>query len=144
MFFFSSAPGTRAVPVRLQFEGMYSAQLLDHFQNPRNAGDLPDANASAEIENPACGDVLRLSLKVKSRRIVEIRFKAKGCVASMGCASALTELVLGKSVEEARALSRERLIASVGGLPQASTHAAQLALDTLSTALARGKAEPRA
>jgi nitrogen fixation NifU-like protein len=123
---------------------MYSPQLLDHFQNPRNAGDLPGADASAEIENPACGDVLRFSLRVKSGRIVEIRFKAKGCVASMACASALTELVVGKTVEEARAVSREQLIASVGGLPQASTHAAQLALDTLSTALARVQTEPRA
>lgn len=123
---------------------MYSPLLLDHFQNPRNAGDLPGADAFAEIENPACGDVLRLSLKVNSGRIAEIRFKAKGCVASMACASALTELVSGTTVEEARALSRERLIASVGGVPQASTHAAQLALDTLSSALARIKTEPRA
>ena len=68
---------------------MYSAQLLDHFQNPRNAGDVADADAIAEIENPACGDVLRLSLKMNSGRIAEIRFKAKGCVPSMACASAL-------------------------------------------------------
>ena len=122
---------------------MYSPQLLDHFQNPRNAGDLPGADASAEIENPACGDVLRLSLTMNSGRITEIRFKAKGCVASMACGSAITELVVGKTVDEARALSRERLIASVGGLPQASTHAAQLALDTLATALNRVTTEPR-
>jgi nitrogen fixation NifU-like protein len=114
---------------------MYSAQLLDHFQNPRNAGDVPDADAVAEIENPACGDVLRLSLKVDSGRVAEIRFKAKGCVPSMACASALTELVAGQTLDETRALRRETLIAAVGGLPQASTHAAQLALDTLSAAL---------
>jgi nitrogen fixation NifU-like protein len=121
---------------------MYSAQLLDHFQNPRNAGDLPGAHASAELENPACGDVLRFSLKMNSGRITEIRFKAKGCVASIACGSALTELVVGKTVEEARAFSRERLIASVGGLPQASTHAAQLALDTLASALNCVTTEP--
>ena len=63
------------------------------FQNPRNPGEVPDADATAEIENPACGDVLRLSLKIESGRIAEIRFKAKGCVPSMACASALTELV---------------------------------------------------
>jgi nitrogen fixation NifU-like protein len=114
---------------------MFSAQLLDHFQNPRNAGDIPAADATAEIENPACGDVLRLSLKITSGQITEIRFKAKGCVASMACASALTELVYGKTLDEARAIDRERLIAAVGGVPQASTHAAQLALDTLSAAL---------
>ncbi len=114
---------------------MYSAQLLDHFQNPRNAGELVGANAIAEIDNPVCGDVLRLTLRINEGRIAGIRFKAKGCVASMACASALTELAHGKSVEEARALSREGVIAAVGGLPQASTHAAQLSLDTLFAAL---------
>jgi nitrogen fixation protein NifU and related proteins len=118
---------------------MYSAKLLDHFQNPRNAGDLADADAVVEIENPVCGDVLRLSLKITAGRIVEIRFKAKGCVPSMACASALTELAKGKTPEDARALDRDTLIAAVGGLPQASTHAAQLALDTLSAALAQLK-----
>jgi nitrogen fixation NifU-like protein len=114
---------------------MYSARLLDHFQNPRNAGDVADADAVAELENPACGDVLRLSLKIDSGRVAEIRFKAKGCVPSMACASALTELVAGQTLDEIRALRRDTLIAAVGGLPQASTHAAQLALDTLSAAL---------
>jgi nitrogen fixation NifU-like protein len=114
---------------------MYSAQLLDHFQNPRNPGELANADATAEIENPACGDVLRLTLKIHSGRIAEIRFKAKGCVPSMACASALTELVAGQTLDATRALGREKLIAAVGGLPQASTHAAQLALDTLSAAL---------
>jgi nitrogen fixation NifU-like protein len=114
---------------------MYSAQLLDHFQNPRNAGDVSAPDAIAEIENPACGDVLRLTLKISSGRITEIRFKAKGCVPSMACASALTELVAGKTLEEAREIRRETLIAAVNGLPPASTHAAQLALDTLSAAL---------
>jgi len=114
---------------------MYSAQLLDHFQNPRNAGEIANADAVAEIENPACGDFLRLTLRIHAGRIAEVRFKAKGCVAAMACASALTELVKGKSVEAARATQREALIATVGGLPQASTHAAQLALDTLAAAL---------
>jgi nitrogen fixation protein NifU and related proteins len=114
---------------------MYSAQLLDHFHNPRNPGEVPDADATAQIENPACGDVLRLTLKIKSGRIAEIRFKAKGCVPSMACASALTELVRGQSIDETRAMKRDTLIAAVDGLPQASTHAAQLALDTLQAAL---------
>jgi nitrogen fixation NifU-like protein len=114
---------------------MYSAQLLDHFQNPRHAGDIPGADAIAEIENPVCGDMLRLCIKISAGRIAEIGFKAKGCVASMACASALTELVHGKTFEEARAVDRARLISAVGGLPQASTHAAQLALDALATAL---------
>jgi nitrogen fixation NifU-like protein len=116
---------------------MYSAQLLDHFQNPRNVGELPDADAMAELENPACGDILRLTLKTVAGRIIQAQFKAKGCVASIACGSALTELILGKTLSEARKLQREDVIAGVGGLPQASTHAAQLALDVLSAALGR-------
>ncbi len=121
---------------------MYSPQLLDHFQNPRNAGDVADADATAEVENPACGDVLRLTLKLGAGRIAKIGFKAKGCVASMACASALTELAEGRTVGQARGLAqdRESLIAAVGGLPAASTHAAQLALDALAVALQQLKA----
>src|SRR6202163_5012659 len=114
---------------------MYSPQLLDHFQNPRNAGDIGDADATAEIENPACGDILRLTLKISDGRIAQARFKAKGCVPAMACASALTELVSGTTLEETRKLRREDIIATVGGLPPASTHAAQLAVDALSAAL---------
>jgi len=121
------------------FNGMYSAQLLDHFQNPRNAGELSPADAIADIENPVCGDMLRLTLKVSAGRIAEIRFKAKGCVPSMACASALTELVAGRGVGEALSLQRDSLIAAVGGLPPASTHAAQLALDALQAALGKIK-----
>jgi nitrogen fixation protein NifU and related proteins len=116
---------------------MYSAQLLDHFQNPRNAGEIADADAVAEIENPACGDLLRLSLKASADRITEAQFKAKGCVAAIACGSALTELVAGKTLNEARNLRRDDVIAAVGGLPQASTHAAQLAIDALSAALSQ-------
>jgi nitrogen fixation NifU-like protein len=114
---------------------MYSPQLLDHFQHPRNAGDLSDADSVAELENPVCGDVVRLSLKMRDGRIEQVRFKAKGCVPAMACASAVTELALGKTVQQARALQPAELVAAVGGLPQASTHAAQLALDVLTTAL---------
>ena len=119
---------------------MYSAQLLDHFEHPRNAGEIADADAAIQLENPVCGDVLRLSLKTSDERITAVRFQAKGCVASMACASALTELVWGKTFAEARSLRRDELIAAVGGLPQASTHAAQLAIDTLSAALDELKA----
>jgi len=116
---------------------MYSAQLLDHFQNPRHAGDLKDSDAVVEIENPVCGDVIRLSIKMNAGRIAAIGFKAKGCVPAMACGSALTELALGKTVSEARKVSREDVIRQVDGLPQASTHGAQLALDALSAALAK-------
>jgi nitrogen fixation NifU-like protein len=121
---------------------MYSARLLDHFQNPRNVGELPDADAVAEIQNPACGDVIRLTLKVRADRIEEIRFKAKGCVPAIACGSALTELARGKPASEVHRLKRDDIIAAVGGLPPASTHAAQLALDALSTALSQIESSP--
>jgi nitrogen fixation NifU-like protein len=121
---------------------VYSAELLDHFQNPRNAGEVEAPDATARLENPACGDILELSVRVektklKGKRIVDIRFRAKGCVPAMACASALTELIQGKSIEQARQLSREELVRKVGGLPQASAHASHLAIDTLA-ALLRG------
>jgi nitrogen fixation protein NifU and related proteins len=114
---------------------MYSAQVLDHFQNPRNVGNLSDADAAAEIENPACGDVVRITLKVNADCVTEVRFKAKGCVAAIACASALTELVANHALDQARNLRREDVMLAVGGLPQASTHAAQLAVDVLQAAL---------
>jgi len=114
---------------------MYSVQLLDHFEHPRNVGDLADADAVVEISNPVCGDVIRLGLKIQADRIDQIRFKAKGCVPALACGSALTELALGKTAVDARKLNRDDLITAVGGLPQASTHAAQLAVDALSAAL---------
>jgi nitrogen fixation NifU-like protein len=120
---------------------MYSPQLLDHFQNPRHAGELTGADVTVELENPVCGDIIRLSMKLQGGRIADIKFKAKGCVPAMACASALTELASGKPVEEARRLSRADLIHAVGGLPQASIHAAQLAVDALVAAL-KNQTEP--
>ena len=114
---------------------MYSAEVLDHFEHPRNAGTIADADASVRIENPACGDILELTLKVAGERIAEICFRAKGCVAAMACGSALTELVCGKGMDEARKLSREELLRAVGGLPQASSHASHLAMDALQAVL---------
>lgn len=114
---------------------MYSAQLLDHFHHPRNAGELSEPDADAQAENPACGDVLRLSAKVRDGRIAEIRFKAKGCVPAMACGSAITELVCGRTTAEAQAVGKEALVQAVGGLPEASSHAVHLALDVLAALL---------
>jgi nitrogen fixation protein NifU and related proteins len=112
---------------------MYSATLLDHFEHPRNAGDLPEANVRVRVENPVCADVLELSLTVTDGKIDAVRFKAKGCVPSVACASLLSELVHGRSIAEVT-LSEADLVNGLGGLPQASTHAAQLALDAFKMA----------
>jgi len=114
---------------------MYSAQLLDYFQNPRNPGEVSKADAVAQIENPACGDILKLTLRVVDGRIAEIRFLAKGCVPSMACGSALTQLLQGRTIGEARRLRREAIVEAVGGLPKASIHASHLAMDTLAALL---------
>ena len=114
---------------------MYSAQLLDHFEHPRNAGEIVNADATAQVENPACGDVLKLSLKVESGRIIQARFLAKGCVPSMACGSLMMELIQGKTVEDAHKLRREDIVAAIGGLPDASVHASHLAMDALAAAL---------
>ncbi len=116
---------------------MYSKQVLDHFEHPRFAGELENATVCVEVENPACGDRLRLGLRIEGERIVAARFKAKGCVSSMACASRLAEIVAGIDVAEAQNLTREELVESLGGLPEASAHAGHLAMDALREALSK-------
>jgi nitrogen fixation NifU-like protein len=115
---------------------VYSRQLLDHFEHPRNSGVLPAPQASVQLENPACGDILRLTATLAGDRISEIRFQAKGCVPAIACASALTELACGRAVAQVSALTREDVIQHLGSLPPASSHAAQLAIDALAALLA--------
>lgn len=114
---------------------MYSPKLLDHFEHPRNAGDLADADARVRVENPVCGDILELFITVQTGRISDVRFRAKGCVPAMACGSLITAMVKGKSLEEARAIGKENVVKEIGGLPSASSHAAQLAIDALRAAL---------
>src|SRR5208282_615732 len=127
--------GEKSEARRITIAAVYSSELLDHFQNPRNVGDVKTPDVSAQLENPACGDVLKLTAKLAGRQITDIRFRAKGCVPAMACGSALTELIKGKTVEEARQVSREELVRKVRGLPQASAHASHLAMDTLAKLL---------
>lgn len=114
----------------------YSSAFKDHIANPRNAGELPDANATAEETNPVCGDRMSLSLRIRDGRIEAARFLAYGCPPTLVCGSILTELVVGKSIDDARLLSRKDLIDALGGLPSRKQHAAALAIETLHTAIA--------
>jgi NifU-like protein involved in Fe-S cluster formation len=118
---------------------MYSPQLLGHFEHPRNAGDLPDADARVRVENPACGDVLELAARLRSGRIEAIRFRAKGCVPAMACGSLITVMVEGRTPAEAAAIHRKDVVQQIGGLPEASGHAAQLAIDALKAVLQKIK-----
>jgi nitrogen fixation protein NifU and related proteins len=114
---------------------MYSAEVLDHFQNPRGVGDLDDPTASVEMNNPVCGDVLRLSVRIEGGHIAEARFLAKGCVPAIACGSKLVELLNGKRVDRAAQIERQQIIEELRGLPPASEHAASLAVDALRSVL---------
>ena len=114
---------------------MYSPQVLDHFEHPRNAGLVDSPDVTVQVENPVCGDVLKLTARISQHRIVEIKFLAKGCVPAMACASSLVEFLQGKTLAEASALKKEELIERLGGLPEASTHAGSLAIDAISALL---------
>jgi len=114
----------------------YSAKFKEHLAHPRNAGELAGANAVADETNPICGDRLRLSLIVRDDRIEEVRYLAYGCPPTLVCGSVLTELIRGKSIDEANQLTREDLIRAIGGLPSRKHHAASLAIETLNSALA--------
>ena len=116
---------------------MYSERLLDHFQHPRNDGQVDNPDVIIKLENPGCGDVLEISMRCSEGLVAEIRFRAKGCVPVIACGSAITELARGQSLKVADSIKLGDLVAHVGGLPSASSHAAQLAIDALSEALAR-------
>lgn len=120
----------------------YSEAFKDHIANPRNAGELPDANVTGEETNPVCGDRMRLSLRLRGARIEAARFLAYGCPPTLVCGSVLTELIVGMTVEEAVRLTRKELIDAVGGLPSRKQHAAALAIETVRAALSGGGGKP--
>jgi nitrogen fixation NifU-like protein len=113
----------------------YSAAFKDHLANPRNAGELEDADAVAELTNPVCGDRLRLSLRVRGGRVEAARFLAYGCAPTLACGSALTEMLEGMTLADAARLARADLTRALGGLPARKGHAAALAVETLHAAL---------
>jgi len=115
----------------------YSDVFKDHLTNPRNAGELFDANAIAEETNPVCGDRLCLSLRVTDGRIEAARFLAYGCPPTIVCGSALAEIIEGMTIDEAMQLPRNKIAEAVGGLSSRKQHAAALAIETLRSALAK-------
>lgn len=122
---------------------MFGETILDHFQNPRNAGELPPPAITVEVSNPVCGDILRLSVLAEAGRLREVRFKTRGCVAAIACGSMLTELATGKTLEEAARLSAADVAGGLGGLPPESGHAGVLAEDALKAALREVSHQPQ-
>lgn len=110
---------------------MYSAQLLDHFQNPRNVGELPPPAVTVRVENPACGDILQLAATWDGDTVQEARYRTRGCTASIAAGSALSEWLPGHSREALASLTATDVEAWVGGLPSASKHVATLCLDAV-------------
>ena len=110
---------------------MYSSSLLDHFNHPRNVGEIAEASVVVEATNPVCGDLMKLWAIVHEGRIRAVKFKAAGCVPSVACGSWLTEAILSKSLEELSTLTPGEVESGLGGLPLASRHAAVLAVDAL-------------
>jgi nitrogen fixation NifU-like protein len=123
-------------------DSLYSPAVIDHFQNPRNAGDLDGATAQVEVANPVCGDVLRLAARIENGRIVEARFKTRGCVAAIACSSWLTEWMRDLSEAKLRTLLAAQIAEGLGGLAPASFHAAELACDALRALLEQVKRPP--
>jgi nitrogen fixation NifU-like protein len=114
---------------------VYSEKVMDHFANPRNVGEIPDADGIGKVGNPQCGDVMWLYIKVKDGILTDIKFKTFGCGAAIATSSMITELARGKTIEEAKRISRQDVANSLEGLPPAKMHCSNLAADALREAI---------
>lgn len=117
-------------------EQPYSDMVMDHFMHPRNVGEIPDADGIGNVGNPVCGDVMRMYIKVKNSIIVDAKFKTFGCGAAISTSSMVTEMVKGKSIEEALEISNHAVAEALGGLPPVKMHCSVLAEQALRSALA--------
>lgn len=114
---------------------MYSDKVLDHFRNPRNMGEIPDADGVGTVGNPVCGDLMTIYIKVKDNRLTDIKFKTFGCGAAIATSSMITELAKGKTLDEAMRISRGDVADNLGGLPPIKMHCSNLAADGLHAAI---------
>ena len=113
----------------------YSEKVMDHFANPRNVGELPDANGVGEVGNSKCGDIMRMYIKVEDNVIQDVRFKTFGCGAAIATSSMATELIKGKTVEEALKLTNKAVMEALDGLPPVKVHCSLLAEEAIHAAL---------
>jgi nitrogen fixation NifU-like protein len=114
---------------------MYSEKVMDHFRNPRNMGEIPDADGLGTVGNPVCGDMMNIYIKVKDNKIADIKFKTFGCGAAIATSSMITELAKGKTLEEASKITRTNVANNLGGLPPVKMHCSNLAADGLQAAI---------
>jgi len=114
---------------------MYTKEVMDHFSNPRNVGEMPDADGIGTEGNPVCGDVMKIFLKVKDDKIVDAKFQTFGCGAAIAVSSMVTEMVKGKTLDEALSISKETVSNALGGLPAQKMHCSNLGADALKKAI---------
>ncbi|MCL6612543.1 MAG: Fe-S cluster assembly scaffold protein NifU [Peptococcaceae bacterium] len=114
---------------------MYSEKVMDHFENPRNVGEIPDADGVGQVGNPTCGDIMKIYLKIKDNVIEDARFKTFGCGAAIATSSMVTEMVKGKTIEEALRISNKQVAEALDGLPPKKMHCSNLAADALHAAI---------
>ena len=114
---------------------MYSEKVMDHFSNPRNVGEIPDANAVGQVGNPVCGDIMKIFMKIEDGVITDVKFKTFGCGAAVATSSMATELVKGKTVDEALALTNRAVAEALDGLPPQKLHCSVLAEEGIKAAI---------
>jgi len=114
---------------------MYTEKVMDHFQNPRNVGEIDNADGVGEVGNATCGDIMKIYLKVEDNRIVDVKFKIFGCGAAIATSSMVTEMVKGKTLEEALAITNKAVAEALDGLPPQKMHCSNLAADALHKAI---------
>lgn len=115
--------------------GPYSEKVMDHFMNPRNVGEIEGADGVGEVGNPACGDMMRLYLKIEEGRVQDAKFRTFGCGAAIASSSMLTEMIKGKSVDEARAITNQHVADALDGLPAVKIHCSVMAEQAVKSAL---------
>ena len=113
----------------------YSEEVLDHFMNPRNVGELDNPDGIGQVGNVNCGDIMRMTIKVADNRITDVKFKTFGCGAAIAVSSMVTEMVIGKGLEEAAAINRDEVARALGGLPDKKLHCSNLGTDALKAAI---------
>jgi len=114
---------------------VYSDKVMEHFKNPRNVGEIKDADGVGTVGNPVCGDMMTMYIKVKNGKIADIKFKTYGCGAAIATSSMTTELALGKTVDEAEKITRQNVADALDGLPPVKMHCSNLASDALQEAI---------
>ena len=114
---------------------LYTETVMDHFRNPRNVGELPDANGVGEVGNAKCGDIMKMYLKIKDDRIEDVKFETFGCGSAIASSSMATEMIKGKTIDEALAVTNRQVVDALGGLPAHKLHCSVLAEESIKSAI---------